>query len=108
MVKQTDEEIRQDLLEIRELVFPRKLVVISHYNAKLDGKYLPTRSELIDSLRGICAETGIPFLDPTEILSLFPQEAILQPDLSHYTGTGFRAFNTIVDSFLGEILTGNG
>ena len=107
MVKQTDEEIRQDLLEIRDLIFPGKLVVVSHYNAKLDGKYLPSRSELIAALRGICEETGIPFLDPTEILSLFPQEAILQPDLSHYTGEGFRAFNTIVDSFLGEILTGN-
>ena len=107
MVKQTDEEIRQDLLEIRDLVFPRKLVVISHYNAKLDGKYLPARSELIAALQFICEETGILFLDPTEILSLFPQEAILQPDLSHYTGEGFRAFNTVVDSFIGEI-TGNG
>ena len=107
VVKQTDEEIRRDHLEIRELVFPRKLVVISHYIAKLDGKYLPARSELIAALQVICEETGIPFLDPTEILSLFSQEAILQPDLSHYTSDGFRAFNTIVDSFIGEI-TGNG
>jgi len=105
VVKQSEDEIRQDILEIRDLVFPRKLVIISHYNAKLHGEYLPSRSELIHLLHSICDEAGIPFLDPTEFLSLFPQEMILQSDLSHYTAEGFKAFNLIVDSFIEELLS---
>jgi len=92
IVEQTDEEIRQDLLEIREVLGPRKMIVVSHYNARLNGEVLAARDELIRLLKGVCAENAIPFLDPTEALKDFSQNVVIGEDLCHYTGTGMAEF----------------
>ena len=68
------------------------MIVVSHYNAKLGGEYLASRNALVQLLKGVCAENAIPFLDPTEMLSEFPQEAVISPDLSHYTQFGMNEF----------------
>lgn len=88
--EQTDEEIRQDLLELKMTLAPKKMVVVSHYNAKLRGEYLPSRNALVQFLKEVCAENAIPFLDPT--LSEFSQEAMISADLSHYTQFGMNEF----------------
>ena len=90
--EQTDEEIRQDLLELKATLAPKKMVIVSHYNAKLRGEHLPSRNALIQFLKGVCAENAIPFLDPTETLSEFSQESVISPDLSHYTQFGMNEF----------------
>ena len=93
IVEQTDEEIRQDLLEIREIVGSRKMIVVSHYNARVsNGEVLAARDELIRLLKGVCAENAIPFLDPTEALKDFPQDVVMGEDLCHYTSTGMAEF----------------
>ena len=101
--QQTDEEIRQDILEIRRSLFPKKMVVVSHYNARLEGKVLPSRDALISLLKGVCAENAIPFLDPTELLGMFPQHTILSPDLSHYTQFGMTAFTMGLNNYIGGL-----
>jgi hypothetical protein len=98
--EQTDQEIREDLLELKATFAPRKMVVVSHYNAKLEGEYLPSRNMLIQFLKGVCAENAIPFLDPTEMLSEFPQEAVISPDLSHYTQFGMNEFTKRLNAFI--------
>ena len=98
--QQTDEEIRQDILEIRRSLFPKKMVVVSHYNARLQGEVLSSRDALIRLLKGVCAENAIPFLDPTELLGMFPQDIILTPDLSHYTNFGMTAFTVGLNNYV--------
>lgn len=96
--QQTDEEIRQDLLELKATLAPRKMVVISHYNAKLNGEYLASRNALIQLLKGVCADNAIPFLDPT--LSEFSQETVISPDLSHYTQFGMNEFTRKLNALI--------
>ena len=98
--EQTDEEIRQDLLELKAILSPRKMVVVSHYNAKLGGEYLASRNALVELLKGVCAENAIPFLDPTEVLSEFPQEVVISPDLAHYTQFGMNEFTRKLNAFI--------
>jgi hypothetical protein len=98
--EQTDEEIRQDLLELKATLAPKKMVVVSHYNAKLGGEYLASRNALVQFLKEVCAENAIPFLDPTEMLSEFPQEAVISPDLSHYTQFGMNEFTRKLNAFI--------
>ena len=98
--EQTDEEIRQDLLELKAILSPRKMVLVSHYNAKLGEEYLPSRNALVELLKGVCAENAIPFLDPTEVLSEFPQEAVISPDLAHYTQFGMNEFTRKLNAFI--------
>jgi hypothetical protein len=96
--EQTDEEIRQDLLELKATFAPRKMVVVSHYNAKLGGEYLASRNALVQLLKGVCAENAIPFLNPT--LSEFSQEAVISPDLAHYTHFGMNEFTKKLNAFI--------
>lgn len=98
--EQTDEEIRRDLLEIRDMLLPRKMIVVSHYNARLDGVLLYSRDTLIRLLKGVCAENAIPFLDPTEALESFPQELVITPDLSNYTQVGMGEFTKRLNAML--------
>jgi hypothetical protein len=99
--EQTDEEIRQDLLELKATLAPKKMVVVSHYNAKLaSGEYLASRNTLVQFLKGVCAENAIPFLEPTEMLSEFSQEAVISPDLSHYTQFGMNEFTRKLNAFV--------
>jgi len=98
--EQTDEEIRQDLLELKAILSPRKMVVVSHYNAKLGEEYLASRNALVELLKGVCAENAIPFLDPTEVLSEFSQEAVISPDLAHYTQFGMNEFTRKLNAFI--------
>ena len=32
--KQTDEEIENDILEIQKMLYPKKIIIVSHYNSK--------------------------------------------------------------------------
>jgi hypothetical protein len=98
--EQTDEEIRQDLLYLKELVAPKKLVVVSHYNAKLNGEYLPSRNALVQLLKGICSEKTISFFDPTQALSEFPQEMVISADLSHYTPFGMNEMTNALNKII--------
>jgi hypothetical protein len=102
---QSDEEIEDDILEIQKMVYPQKVVIISHYNSKLDGEYLKSRHELIQLLENICKTHSIPFFNPTEAMSEYPQEKIIDPGLNHYTNLGLNAITKHLNLFLkGEIV----
>lgn len=85
IIKQTDKEIEEDIDNILSLVHPTKIVIVSHYNAKLNGEYIPERNNLINLLEDICHRKNIPFINPTVVLKDITQEQAVLVDLGHYT-----------------------
>jgi hypothetical protein len=102
--KQNDEEIENDILEIQKMLYPRKIIIVSHYNSKQNGKYINSRDELIKLLDSICKKYGIPFINPTNILSDYSQEQVMESDLGHYTDFGINVFSSYVNHFLKNML----
>jgi hypothetical protein len=88
---QSDEEIEQDLLKIKTLVYPKKLLVISHIYTYNYGK----RYNLIRLLEQLCLQYNITFLSPSEYINtendVYENESVL----SHYTKNGHRIIGTL-------------
>jgi hypothetical protein len=103
--KQNDEEIENDILEIQKMLYPKKIVVVSHYNSKQNGKYIISRNNLINLLDSICKKYDIPFINPTNILSNYAQEQIMESDLGHYTDFGINEFSNYVNKYLKGIIS---
>lgn len=98
--KQSDEEIESDILEIREMLYPKQIVIVSHYNSKQNGEYINARNHLINLLDCICKKHHIPFVNPTLALSKYTQEQIMTDDLGHYTDFGIDKFSSYMNHFL--------
>ena len=98
--KQSDEEIENDILEIQKLFYPKKIIIISHYNSKINGEYFTTRNNLINLLDSICKKYNIPFINPTNVLSGYSQEQVITSDLGHYTEFGINKFTDYVNQYI--------
>jgi hypothetical protein len=98
--KQSDEEIENDILEIQKMLYPKKIIIVSHYNSKQNGKYINSRNHLINLLDSICKKYDIPFINPTIVLSNYSQEQVITNDLGHYTDFGINEFSNYVNHFL--------
>jgi hypothetical protein len=83
IVVQKNEEIENDILEIRRLVHPRPLLIVSHYNVTHNNDKIPQRDYLIKLLGKICKKHKIMFLNPTNLVAQFAQSDIMEPDLGH-------------------------
>ena len=101
--RQNDEEIENDILEIRKLLFPRNVIVVSHYNATKNGQVLKSRNTLICLLEKICKKHNISFVNPTNILKSFDQSDRLSNDLGHYTTKGHSLFTNYMNSFVNNL-----
>ena len=102
---QSDSEILSDIIDIEKLVYPRKIILVSHYNAKKsNGEYLHSRNELILLLEKIAKDRNIPFVNPTLVLSSYPQEDILENDLCHYTELGLSLMADYLTTYSPSIL----
>lgn len=97
---QNDEEIENDILEIQKMLYPKKIIIVSHYNSKLNGEYINSRNKLINLLDRICTKHDIPFINPTTVLYNFTQEQIVSNDLGHYTDFGAREFANYVNNYI--------
>lgn len=102
-VQQSDEEIENDILEIRTLLEPRELVVVSHYNAKLNGEYLASRKKLIVLLIQICTKHNIRLIQPSEVLQEHEQSDVITDDLGHYTELGISKFTDFMNLYLEDL-----
>ena len=98
--KQSDEEIENDILEIQKLLYPKQIIIVSHYNSKQNGEYIDSRNHLIHLLELICKKNTIPFINPTIILSNYTQEQVMKDDLGHYTEFGIIQFSNYVNHYL--------
>lgn len=98
--KQSDAEIENDILEIKNMLYPKKIVIVSHYNSKQNGEYINSRNNLIELLTNICIKNGIPFINPTIGLSNYSQEIVMSSDLHHYNEIGLDLFANYANDFL--------
>lgn len=100
--KQNDEEIENDILEIQKMLYPKKCIIVSHYNSKQNGQYIPARNHLIQLLDTICKKHNIPFINPTTVLN-YTQEEVMQDDLGHYTELGLNEIANYINSYVNKI-----
>jgi hypothetical protein len=96
--KQNDEEIENDILKIQKMLYPKKIIIVSHYNSKKNGEYINSRNNLIILLNNICNKYDIPFINPRIVLSQHKQEEIMIDDLGHYTEFGISKFSNYVNN----------
>jgi FkbM family methyltransferase len=101
---QSDEEIENDILEIQKILYPRKVVIVSHYNSKLNGEYIESRNELVCLLEKICIKHNISFINPREVLAEYTQEQVMTDDLAHYTEFGGSEFGKYMNSYIKTLL----
>lgn len=103
--KQSNEEVENDILEIKNMLHPKKMIIVSHYNSKQNDKYIDSRNHLINLLDTICKKYDIPFINPTILLSDYPQNKVIQSDLGHYTEFGLRTFSKYMNVFINKLIT---
>lgn len=104
--KQTKDEIEQDIIQIKNELFPKKVLIISHICTYESGD----RYILTQWLEEICKRHNIPFLNPmTEfkkrnenIDNLFVKEKVL----SHYTKYGETVIQNIYHDVIYNLLNG--
>lgn len=87
-------EIENDLIDLKALVAPRKLIIITHiYNAeivkyfKLNNPKFYARKELIDLLKKLCVKHKVNIFVPGEHIPEGCVSKFLQ-DCNHYTTAG--------------------
>ena len=101
LIKQNNKEIENDIIEIRKLLYPKKIIIVSHYNSILnDGKYIQSRNHLIILLHIICKKHEIHFINPKNVLSKFAQNIIMTSDLGHYTDFGLNEFSKYMNNYV--------
>lgn len=101
LVIQSDEEIEHDLLTIQDLIGPhRKLLIVTHYDAYLDGQLIPSRHNLIACVERLSAEHGWLCVNPTKVLKDYPQHEVMTADLGHYTLKGEQIISNYVDEII--------
>ena len=99
-VKQTNVEIENDILEIKKLLEPRKMILVTHYNSKINGEYIESRNNLIVVLTDICEKYNIPIIKPSEVLKNYKQEVLITEDLGHYTPFGLSKFSEYINEYI--------
>lgn len=83
----TDEEIEDDIIQIRNELYPKPFIIISHFATYESGK----RYELIKLLENICKKFNIPFINQSDIIKKYDNNIILnEPVLAHYTKEGLE------------------
>ena len=102
--KQSDEELENDILEIQKMLYPKKIIIVSHYNSKQNGEYIHSRNNLIILLDIICKKYNIPFINPTVVLANYSQEQVIKNDLGHYTDFGINKFSNYINNYINNFL----
>lgn len=82
----SDQEIEEDLLQIRSLLQPKPFLVVSHITTYEHGK----RYELVKLLENLCEKHQIPFFNPATFLREYSFEQVFEHEkvLAHYTSYG--------------------
>lgn len=103
-VLQTEDEIESDILEIKKLIEPRKMILVTHYNSKMNDKYILARNNLVILLSKIALIHTIPLINPTEVLKDYKQEDVMDKDLGHYTQLGLNKFSDYLNNYIKDYL----
>jgi len=96
----TDEEIEDDIVQIRNELYPKKFIIISHFATYESGK----RYELIKLLKNICHKYNILFIDQSDIIKMYDNSILLnEPILAHYTHDGLNKVGKYLYDKINEI-----
>jgi hypothetical protein len=83
----TDEEIEDDIIQIKNELYPKPFIIISHFSTYETGK----RYELTQLLKKICEKMNIPFLNQSDIVKEHGINILVnEPVLAHYNEEGTR------------------
>ena len=82
----TNEEIEEDLIKIRDELYPKKILIVSHFSTYNHGK----RYELIQLLQHLTTKLDLPFLNQTNMIEKHGANNILHDEyvLTHYNDNG--------------------
>lgn len=97
----TDEEIEDDLIQIRKELYPKKMIILSHFSTYASGK----RYDLIQLLQNICTKLDIPFINQSTFIHKYGLEQMLVQEriLSHYTDYGHQVIGEELKSVIQNI-----
>ena len=92
---ETDQEIENNLIRIREELYPKKMIVVTHIYTKKEGK----RYELVKLLENLCWKLGIRVINPSQRLSIYEEKDLYQSEqvLAHYTSVGHEAIKKVYE-----------
>ena len=101
---QTDEEIEEDILKIRELLSPKPFFIVGHICTYSHG----SRYELIQLLKKLCEKYNIPFFDTMEELKGYNTNSLYEKEskLSHYTQYGHSVVREKYKDFIDNYYNG--
>ena len=95
----SDEEIEEDIIQIRNELYPRPLIIISHFSTYNHGK----RFELVQLLSRICNHYNIPFINQSDIVRDNPHFIVNEPILAHYTEDGNKYVGNLLFQKINEV-----
>jgi hypothetical protein len=98
LIKQTPEEIENDILEIKQLLGHRKILFVSHYNPVVYGTFIPSRNNLINILTNVCGKYNITLIKPSDVLKDYKQEDVITADWGHYTPFGLSKISEYINT----------
>jgi hypothetical protein len=102
----TDEEIEKDIIEIKNLIYPKPLILCGHIYTRKYGK----RYELILLLKRLSNKYAIPFFDPVEQLAgieLSDAFNLQENVLAHFTDYGKKIISERYRHFILDIFSTN-
>jgi hypothetical protein len=97
----SDDEIEEDVLKMRDLLYPKKMMIVGHIYTRTTGK----RYELVKLLERICVKHNIPFFDPVLQLNGKDSEKLYVKEglLAHYTPYGHSEIGQKYTDFINRI-----
>jgi hypothetical protein len=96
----SDEDIENDIIEIRNELYPKPFIIVSHFATYKTGK----RYELIKLLEKICLKFNIPFLNQSDIVEKYGENILVKETiLSHYTTEGLNLVGNILFDKINEV-----
>jgi hypothetical protein len=88
----TDEEIEEDIVQIRNELYPKPFIIVSHFATYEHGK----RYELTQLLQRICGKFNIPFINQSDIIRQHGIGIIRNEEVfAHYTNDGHAIVSKI-------------
>lgn len=100
MMEQNYNELEDDILQLKEMLNDKHMIIVTHYNARLHGNYLKSRDILIKNLENICKKYNIFYINPTDILKNYNENDIIKEDLGHYTDKGKYEIIKYIEEFI--------
>ena len=97
----TDEEIENDLIKIKELLHPKKILVVSHIYTYKTGK----RYELIKLLKYLCEKHSLPFLSPSDHFNTNDDLYVKNEKvLSHFSSNGTELIGNLYKEVINNFI----